>query len=344
MNDQSDRKRVVTVTLNPTIDKTFSVAQVVAERKLDCDEVRNYPGGGGINVARAATRLGDQPLALWSCGGEPGNLLRRLLDEEGVRSRPIGVRESVRENLVVRERSTECHYRFGLPGPRLSDDELELWSAAVAALDPAPDYLVLSGSLPPGATPPWFAALVRAAPRSSRVIVDTKREALLHAIEHGVFLIKPNLHELAEISSLEVRDEDSVERAARDLIDQGSVEAVLVSLGRGGALLVTRGEAHRLPAPPVPLKSKVGAGDSMVGGLVTALAKGWPLLEAARLGVAAGAAAVMTEGTELCRREDTERIYAQIRREAYPGASANEAQCTDRGSRTARWNEGSRHP
>lgn len=330
MNDQSDINRVVTVTLNPTIDKTFSVAHVVAERKLDCDDVRSYPGGGGINVARAATRLGGQPLALWSCGGETGDLLRRQLEQEGVRSRPLSVRESVRENLVVRERSTECHYRFGLPGPHLSEDELELWRATVAALDPAPDYLVLSGSLPPGATARWFATLVRAAPRSTRVIVDTKRKALLHAIEQGIFLIKPNLHELTEISSLEVRDEDSVERAARELIDKGSVQAVLVSLGRGGALLVTRGDAHRLAAPPVPLKSKVGAGDSMVGGLVTALAKGWSLPEAARFGVAAGAAAVMTEGTELCRREDTERLHGQIRRET--GSDG-----------TARRNEGTRH-
>ena len=102
--------------------------------------------------------------------------------------------------------------------------------------------------------------------------------------------------------------------AAHALIDRGNVRVVLVSLGRGGALLVTAEGTHCLGAPPVPLRSKVGAGDSMVGGVVTALAKGWSVLDAARFGVAAGAAAVMTAGTELCRREDTERLYAEVRR------------------------------
>ncbi len=312
MNEQRAGERVVTATLNPTIDKTFSVEHVIAERKLDCDDVRLYPGGGGVNVARAATRLGIDPLALWSCGGQTGTSLHGLLESEGVQSRPIPVRQSVRENLIVRERACERHFRFGLPGPHLSAQELDLWLESIRSLEPPPDYLVLSGSMPPGASARWFADVVRAAPPRAQVIVDTKRDALLAAIEVGVFLIKPNLHELEEITGAELQDRGSIERAARALIDRGNVRFVLVSLGRGGALLVTGEGCHSLGAPPVPLKSKVGAGDSMVGGVVTALARGWSILEAARLGVAAGAAAVMRAGTELCRREDAERLYREV--------------------------------
>lgn len=312
MNEQPAGERVVTATLNPTIDKAFSVEHVIAERKLDCDDVRLYPGGGGVNVARAATRLGIEPVALWSCGGHTGTSLRGLLDREGVRSRPIPVGQSVRENLIVHERACQRHFRFGLPGPHLSEQELDLWLETVRSLDPPPDYLVLSGSLPPGAGAPWFAEVVRAAPPGARVIVDTKRDALLAAIEVGVFLIKPNLHELEELTGAELPDRRSIEGAARSLIDRGRVRFVLVSLGRGGALLVTEEGCHSLGAPPVPLKSKVGAGDSMVGGVVTALARGGSILEAARFGVAAGAAAVMREGTEICRREDTERLYQEV--------------------------------
>jgi 6-phosphofructokinase 2 len=313
MNSDVQPARVVTVTLNPTIDKTFSVDCLIPERKLEGKDVKAYPGGGGINVARAMKRLGHDATALWSRGGPLGDRLAQFLSAEAVPSSPVVIHHEIRENLIVRDAASLQHYRIGMPGPPLSEAELVHWERTVRSLDPAPDYVVFSGSLPPGVDPPWFAHLLSVVPQRTRIVVDTKRRALACAIQRGVFLIKPNLHELEELVGAELQDELAIVRAARSLIEVSNVQVVLVSLGRGGALLVTTSASTCISAPPVPLKSKVGAGDSMVGGVMTALARGWDVTAAARFGVAAGAAAVMTDGTELCRREDTERLYGQLR-------------------------------
>lgn len=305
--------RVATITLNPCIDKTFSVERVVPDRKLAARDVRHYPGGGGVNVARVVNRFGGEVRALWSCGGSTGELLGQLLDLEDVPHEPIPIRRAVRENLIVADDSSGQQYRFGLPGALLGEAELGLWMAHVRDLSPA--YWVVSGSLPPGVSLDWYAKLVGSPSSSTRVVVDTKREALKRAIEVGVYLIKPNLNELADCVGEPLEHDDAIEAAARTIIENGGAEVVLVSLGRGGALLVTgNSEPERFSSPSVPLRSKVGAGDSLVGGLVAALSRGDPLRDAVAWGVAAGSATVMTEGTELCRIEDVERLYPRVGR------------------------------
>jgi 6-phosphofructokinase 2 len=148
----------------------------------------------------------------------------------------------------------------------------------------------------------------------SRVIVDTSGEALCAAARAGVYLLKPNMRELGQLAGRDIEGESAQESVARRLIEKGWAEVVVVSLGAAGALLVTADEVTRLRAPTVSIRSKIGAGDSMVAGIVLSLARGKAVQEAARFGVAAGSAAVMTPGTELCRREDTERLYERIAR------------------------------
>lgn len=145
------------------------------------------------------------------------------------------------------------------------------------------------------------------------MIVDSSGEALHLALEAGVYLIKPNMRELGELANHEIADEVGLERMAMRMVERGQIEVVVVSLGAAGALMVSKDGYEYFRAPTVPIKSKVGAGDSMVAGIVMSLAQGKTLREAVRFGVAAGAAAVMTPGTELCRREDTERLYQQMR-------------------------------
>jgi len=303
---------IVTVTLNPCIDKTFSVERVIPERKLDGREVQCFPGGGGINVTRVARRLGARAHALWSSGGNVGRVLSELLDAEGVEHTPVAIEGAVRENLIVRDVSCNHQYRFGMPGPDLTEDERNRWVEEVRRHTASADFLVLSGSLPPSVPPTWFAELIRAAAERTRVVVDTKKEPLRQALDAGVYLIKPNVRELEELLGRELDDDHDIAEAARDLIERGAAEAMLVSLGRGGALLATGEGALRLSAPAVPIRSKVGAGDSMVGGLIAALDRGSSMAEAARLAVAAGAAAVLSSGTELARREDVERLHARV--------------------------------
>lgn len=307
--------KILTVTLNPCIDKTLSVERVVADRKLAGRDVHEYPGGGGINVARVITRFGGEVQALWSCGGDMGSRVGRLLDSEHLSHRPIPIDGEVRQNVIVTDRSTGEQYRFGMPGPRLSEAERLRWIEALRAVPTSVEYVVISGSLPDAAPVEWFGDLLRAVPRGARIIVDTKQDALRRALEVGVYLIKPNLGELEEVIGREMLHDEEIQRAAREIIERRGAEVVLVSLGRAGAILVTAQGADHFASPAVPVRSKVGAGDSMVGAVTAALGEKRPLEEAARFGVAAGAAAVMNDGTELCRREDTERLYRSVRRQ-----------------------------
>ncbi|MFV8782640.1 1-phosphofructokinase family hexose kinase [Microbulbifer sp. SA54] len=303
---------IVTITLNPCIDKTVAVDRVLPDCKLACHQVRAYPGGGGLNVARVISRLETPVCAYWTCGGENGHRLGQFLDEEKVHHCPVPISEPVRENLIVREECSGSLYRFGMPGPLLSSEERARWIAQVGQIPPSTEYVVFSGSLPEGVPPAWYEELLRAVPAGIRIVVDTKREALRHALAVGVYLIKPNVRELVELVGHELPDDRAIENAAAGIIRHGSAQVVLLSLGRAGVLLVTGDRLERIPAPAVKLRSKVGAGDAVVGGLLAALSRGSALPEAARFGVAAGAAAVMTEGTELCRKEDTEQLFKHM--------------------------------
>jgi 6-phosphofructokinase 2 len=301
--------QIVTLTVNPAVDKISSVSQVVAERKLRCATPRYDPGGGGLNVARAIQILGGQGTAYWTCGGPMGQLLAERLDADGVPHRPIPVEAMTRENLIVFEESNGLQYRFGMPGARLTPDEVELCLRTLRELDPPPDFLVLSGSLPPGAPDDFYARAPREVPAHCRVILDTSGPSLRQGIEGGVYLIKPNVRELSELAGNELLEDAEICELSRGLISLGKVQVVVTSLGSAGAVVVTEQHCQNIRAPTVKVRSKVGAGDSTVAGIVLGLAQGTDILDAVRLGVAAGSAAVMTEGTELCRQEDVWRLY-----------------------------------
>ncbi|NPV07377.1 MAG: 1-phosphofructokinase family hexose kinase [Anaerolineae bacterium] len=304
---------VVTLTINPTVDKSTSVTAVVPERKLRCTQPRSEPGGGGINVSRAILRLGGESVAVYARGGRTGAALEELLGREGVTQQPVAIEDETRENLIVLEESSGQQYRFGMPGPHLKPDEVRRCLAVVEEWEPAPDYLVASGSLPPGAPVDLYARLAQAAQRRGvRMVLDTSGEALREAAQSHVFLLKPNVAELSQLAGCPFEEECDLEREARRLVDRGVAEVVVVSLGAAGAILVTGDDASRLRAPTVPIRSKIGAGDSMVAGIIYSLARGMSLRHSVMYGVAAGSAAVMTPGTELCRREDTERLYQRL--------------------------------
>jgi 6-phosphofructokinase 2 len=303
---------IVTVTINPAIDASCSIERVAPERKLHCSEPRWDAGGGGVNVARAIRHLGGNATAFWTCGGVMGQLLGRLLDAEGVEHHPVPIEAMTRENFIVFETSTTQQYRFGMPGPLLRSAETQQFLARVRDFKPTPDYLVLSGSLPPGAPDDLYAHLAQQRPSNCRVILDASGNALRSGIAAGVYLIKPNMRELGQLAGRAIEKDTDVEEISRRLIQEGKVEVVVTSLGAGGAVLVTAEGAERLRAPTVKIRSKVGAGDSTVAGIVLSLARGNSLSDSVRFGIAAGAATVMTDGTSLCRKEDVERLYEEM--------------------------------
>lgn len=310
-------QNIVTLTLNPAIDKSASIDHLIPEKKLRCTPPKFEPGGGGINVSRAIKKLGGTSTALYLAGGPAGMILKDLLKEEGVHQNMISCSAWTRENVIIFEKNTTLQYRFGMPGPLIQPDEWNRVLEFLASLNPGPDYIVASGSIPPGVPDDIYARVAGVAKKlKSRLIVDTSGAALLGTLKEQVFLLKPNLAELATLEGKTILDETHLEGAAMKLIQRGCCEVVVVSLGAGGALVAIADGCFRITAPTVAIQSKVGAGDSMVAGLVYALSQGHTIRDASRFGIATGTAAVMTPGTQLCRREDAERIYKYLQEHA----------------------------
>ena len=299
--------------MNPAIDKSSSVEHVIAERKLYCKSPSFEPGGGGINVTRAIKKLGGESVALYPSGGPTGEMLRYLFEQEGLDHRPIPFNGWTRENLVMLEESTGQQYRFGMPGTHLSEVEWQQCLHELSAINSRPDFIVASGSLPPGVPEDFYARVARIGKDlGAKVVIDTSGEALRLALSEGVYLIKPNIREFRELIATGKDDESEIKNIAEEIVRSGQSRVVVISLGAAGILMVSREGHERIQPPTVPIVSKVGAGDSTVAGIVLSLARGNALRDAIRFGVAAGTAAVMTPGTELCRREDTERFYKQM--------------------------------
>jgi 6-phosphofructokinase 2 len=305
---------IVTITLNPAVDLSTSVEKIIPVAKLRGTSQRRDPGGGGVNVARVIKRLGGRDvLAVYAVGGAIGDMLRRLLDAEGVASRTFPIAGETREDFFVHETSSAQQYRFILPGPRLADGEWSECLRLIASMEPFPRFVVASGSLPAGVPDDFYAKVADIARRrGATMILDTSGPALAAAVAGGVNLIKPNLREMRELAGSEPGDAREWEIAARRIIDQRQVEIVALTMGHLGAALVTRDHVWRAQPLPVTPLSAVGAGDSFLGALVWQLAAGADLPDAFRYAMAAGAAAVLNPGTELCRPADVERLARQV--------------------------------
>ena len=300
---------IVTLTMNPALDIATSTDRVEPTHKLRCTQPRYDPGGGGINVARAVHALGGDAIAVFPVGGPAGEMINHLLNQEGVRHHPIAIAGFTRESLAVEDRQTGQQFRFILPGPEISERDQERCLDQLSATAAEAAYLVASGSLPLGVPEDFYARVAELAQTlGKRLVLDTSGAALKQA-GHGIYLLKPSLRELQDLAGREIRTECEQEEAAHEVIEQGRSEIVVLSLGEEGALLVSAAGCERFAAIPVRAKSTVGAGDSMLAGIVLGLSRGLALREAVRFGMAAGAAALLGSGTELCRRSDVERLH-----------------------------------
>ncbi len=314
--------QIITVTPNPAIDVSTAVSKIAPFSKLRCAPAQRDPGGGGINVARVIKRLGGDVRAIYPAGGSAGQLLRHLMDAEEVQSLAIQASEETREDFTVFEETTKQQYRFVLPGARLTEDEWQECLKALALIQPCPAFIVASGSLPPGAPDDFFGRLARSAKlMNARMIVDTSGPPLKAALLQGVYLIKPNLKEFKELTGVtEVGDSTLVE-AARSLIHRYHVQIVALTLGDAGALLITLDDAIRAEGLRIEPVSVVGAGDSFLGAMIWSLANGDHLESAFRFGVAAGSAALLSSGTDLCRADDVRRLFQSVVTRKFPGDS-----------------------
>lgn len=300
---------IVTITFSPCIDKSTSVSSLIPEKKLKCAAPKSEPGGGGINVARAIKKIGGEAMAIFPSGGYTGKFFNHLLEKENIPAVIIETANETRENIIVLDESANNQYRFGMPGTELTENE---WKQILKTVEEMRDaeYIIASGSLPPGVPLNIYAQLAKIAKnKNARFIVDTSGEALKQAADEGVYLLKPNMSELCTLADKAVLEKKEVKDVAKAVIKKEKCEVMVVSMGAAGAMLITKEVSEIITAPTVVRKSTVGAGDSMVAGIVYYLAQGKTLLEAAQYGVACGTAATMNPGTELCKKEDVEKLF-----------------------------------
>jgi 6-phosphofructokinase 2 len=308
--------KIATLTLNPALDKNTWIDKLQPEKKLRCEKPQYEPGGGGLNVSRAISEMGGDSLAIYAAGGSTGDKISELLVSEGVKQQHrITIGRSTRVNLLVTEHSTGNQYRFGMPGDQLEEEEIQECLNAIRDLPDGIEYLVASGSLPPGSPDDLYQAVGRiSSEKNIKLIIDTSGKALIYAVQAGIYMVKPNLRELSQIASKEEISGLEQEEIAARIIEEGKAEIVVLSMGPRGAMMVTGSRTEYVVPPTVKPTSTVGAGDSMVAGIVLSLSRGEDPATALRWGVATGTAATMTSGSELCRREDAERIFNWLNR------------------------------
>ena len=280
--------------------------------KLRCAATRYDPGGGGINVARVAHVLGASVSAVFPVGGATGGLIATLLRDAGVPFTEVPIDAATRESFTVNETSTGQQYRFVLPGPQLTLREQEQCLDELRMAAESAEFVVASGSLPPGVPTDYYEHVAEACQEvGAPLILDTSGGGLQH-ISSGVFLLKASVRELRECVGRKLATEIEQLAAAHELIDSGRAQVVVVSLGSYGALLATRCASQRFSAVPMSGGSGVGAGDAMVAAITVGLSRGWPLVKSVRFGIAAGAAMLLTPGTAVFERADVEKLFELV--------------------------------
>ena len=305
-------ENIITITFSPSIDKSASVKSLIATKKLKCDNVNLQPGGGGINVARVLSKLGAQVLAVFPSGGYTGAYFNNLLTAEKVGFVSVPAQNETKENFVILDESCNNQYRFGMPSNTLLASEYNACLKLIASYKDAA-FIVASGSLPPGVPLTIYADIAKiATSNNAKFIVDTSGPALKNAVNQAVYLLKPNLNELGFLAGIENLDILDVEKVAKDLLSKINCEIIVVSLGSQGAMLITKNQTYTVKPPNVEVKSTVGAGDSMLAGIIFSLSIGQNLEQALKYGVACGTAATLNSGSKLCELADIEKIHKLI--------------------------------
>jgi len=290
-------------------------SHVVPEDKLRCAPPKIDPGGGGLNVARAIHQLGGSCRAFVALGGDTGEALRQVLHRAGLDLVVHKAPGETRESLAVTDLSTNEQYRFMLPGPDWERADIDAVRQAIRAAAQKDGFIVLSGSGPNGAAPDLYARICAdILDTGAEVILDTSGPALAHLAagqQTPPFLLRMDQHEAETLARRPLNTrEDSAAFASR-LVSQGAARTVILARGAEGSVLSDGTRKLYVNSAKVVVKSKVGAGDSFVGGFTWGLARDLSLEEAFRLGSAAASAACMTEGTLLCLPDDVDRLLPE---------------------------------
>jgi 6-phosphofructokinase 2 len=299
-----------TITANPALDLTYRVPEIKVDDKIRATEVIRAAGGNGVNVSRVAARLGHDTVAMGFIGGRSGEEIEDLLQAEGVRTWFTPHADTTRTNVIIQDNQSQ-QIRVSGAGATVTQAEVECLVSNIMELR-KPDFLVISGGLLKGMPKDFYVAVTRYAVRDGiPVAADADGNELKSAVKAGVYLIKPNHYELERLTGLEIKTHQDAVQAAKKVLKQG-VGVVVCSIGPQGAVLVTQNEAWKAVPPKVKVDSAVGAGDSLLAGVLVGKAQEKTWDEVLRLGVACGTATAMSPGTDLCYVKDIETILPKV--------------------------------
>lgn len=289
------------------------IDKLVKDDAIRVREIRRFPGGKGINVSRAVKELGGETVAFSVAGGCGGYMLKSLMADQGIFFQAIEAPQETRINVIVTDRSDRTQTRMSAEGPRMELKEADEFFKKILSCVPLPEWWVLGGSLPPGVPNDFYTRLITLLQKQgAKCVLDADDEPLRLGIQSKPYLIKPNEYEMERLAGRQLASEASLVEAAMEIVEDG-IKMVVVTLGKKGALVVTRERIYQATSPQIEVKSKVGAGDSFLAGFVTGLSRNYSLEETLRFAMACGTAAVMNDGTAICKNVDVEKLLPEIK-------------------------------
>lgn len=304
--------KVITVTLNPSIDKTVQLNKLVPYGLNRVKGMRIDPGGKGINVGRVLKSFGVDVTVTGFLAGRQGEVLLEHLSACGIEADFMQIAGETRTNLKIVDESVGKITEINEQGFYVSQDDMESFLLKLDTLSLGTEIVILSGSLPPGIPVDFYATCTRIAKNNgAKVLIDGEGAVLFEGLKAAPYAVKPNLQELGTLFHTEFNSIRQVAEAARKLID-GGVAIVIVSMGPEGAVYVTKDEIIKADSWNIPVKSTVGAGDAMVGAMAYSILKGDSLDELARISITAGTITVSKEGTQFCNFEEVQALKQKV--------------------------------
>lgn len=303
---------IVTVSMNPAIDKTVEIDALVPGGLNRIRKVEYDAGGKGINVSKTICELGGESIATGFLGGNAGKTIANVLEDRGIKSDFIWVDGETRTNTKVFEESGAVT-ELNEPGPVISDAQIEELLKKLEGYASKETLFILAGSIPGGVDKHIYAKITeRVHEKGATVLLDADGELFRNSLEAHPDIIKPNRVELEEYAGFDYRaSEEELIGLADKLMEKG-IGTVAISMGKSGAMFVRDGYKVKCPALSVKAHSTVGAGDAMVAALAYAWDKKLDNDETIRLGMATSAGAVTTIGTKPPARELVDTLVKQV--------------------------------
>jgi 1-phosphofructokinase len=304
---------IITVTLNPAVDKTVNIENFQLDTVNRISSARLDAGGKGINVSKVIVSLGGKSKAMGFLAGNTGNFIKEYLDQSGIENDFIFVAGETRTNIKIVDPLQGTNTDINENGPAISAENMEQITRKILGAAAQNSVLVFSGSVPQNAGKDIYLQWIQGAKaKGAKTILDADGDLMRLGIEAGPYLIKPNIHELERLAAKKLEDVAAVVKFTKELLARFNIEVAAVSMGAEGALFINREHTILAHGLKVEVKSTVGAGDSMVAALAYALDNGYEFLQAIRLAVATGAANVMTSGTQPGEIENIRKLEEKV--------------------------------